>query len=55
MELIPNVSNIWVAKLYPQDPIYEYESELEAQQKAQELKASDATGRNYRVVPTSSM
>ena len=49
MQLIPHVDSIWVAHLKPEDPIYEYEEEWQAQNKAQELQASDTTGRKYRV------
>lgn len=50
MEFIPGNSTIWVARLKPEDPIYEYVDELEAQAKANELQAADPTGRAYRVV-----
>lgn len=49
MEYIPGNSTIWVAHLNPNDPIYEYDNEPEAQAKADELQASDPTGRLYRV------
>ena len=48
MEFIPGNSQIWVAQLNPSDPIYEYDNELEAQAKADELQAQDPTGRLYR-------
>ncbi len=41
---------IWVAQLTPNDPIYEYDNEPEAQAKANELQAADPSGRQYRVV-----
>ena len=41
---------IWVAQLTPDDPIYNYDTEAEAQAKADELQAADSTGRQYRVV-----
>jgi len=41
---------IWVAKLNPNDPIYEYDNFAEAQAKATELQEADPTGRQYRVV-----
>lgn len=50
MEFIPGNPMIWVAQLKPGDPIYEYNTEKEAQDKADELQASDPTGRKYRVV-----
>ena len=49
MEYIPGNPQIWVAKLNPEDPIYEYDNYAEAEAKAQELKQADATGRDYRV------
>jgi len=50
MQFIPGNSSIWVAHLEPGDPIYEYDNEPEAQAKADELQASDPTGRLYRVL-----
>jgi hypothetical protein len=41
-------STIWVARLNPDDPIYEYDNETEAQDKATELQSQDLTGRQYR-------
>lgn len=49
MEFIPGNPMIWVAQLNPEDPIYEYDNEPEAQAKADELQAEDPTGRLYRV------
>lgn len=49
MQFIPGNDSIWVAHLAPGDPIYEYDNELEAQTKADELQAADDTGRKYRV------
>jgi len=49
MEFIPGNSTIWVAHLTPEDPIYEYDNEPQAQAKADELQAADSTGRLYRV------
>lgn len=51
MEFIPGNDQIWVAHLNPNDPIYEYDNEPEAQAKADELQAQDPTGRLYRVMP----
>jgi ribosomal protein L16/L10AE len=48
-EFIPGNPQIWVAQLTPEDPIYEYDNESEAQAKADELQAADPTGRLYRV------
>jgi len=49
MQFIPDNDSIWVAHLNPEDPIYEYDNESEAQAKADELQAADLTGRKYRV------
>jgi hypothetical protein len=49
MQFIPGNDTIWVAHLTPEDPIYEYDNEPEAQAKADELQASDSSGRLYRV------
>ena len=48
MQFIPLNSSIWVAHLTPEDPIYQYDNEAEAQAKAEELQAADETGRQYR-------
>ena len=49
MQYIPGLDQIWVAQLTPEDPIYDYDNEAEAQAKAEELQAADETGRKYRV------
>jgi len=49
MQFIPGNSQIWVAHLNPDDPIYQYDNYPEAQAKADELQAADTTGREYRV------
>jgi hypothetical protein len=49
MQFIPGNDQIWVARLNPEDPIYQYDNETEAQAKADELQAADETGRQYRV------
>jgi hypothetical protein len=49
MQFIPLNDSIWVAHLTPEDPIYQYNNEAEAQAKAEELQAADETGRKYRV------
>jgi len=49
MQFIPDNDSIWVAHLNPEDPIYEYDNESEAQTKADELQVADLTGRKYRV------
>jgi len=50
MQFIPGSDQIWVARLNPNDPIYEYPTQEEAQLKADELKLADPTNRQYRVV-----
>jgi hypothetical protein len=50
MQFIPGNDQIWVARLNPEDPIYEYPTQEEAQAKADELQLADPTGRQYRVV-----
>jgi hypothetical protein len=50
MQFIPGNDQIWVARLNPEDPIYDYSSLEEADYKAQELEAADTTGRKYRAV-----
>jgi hypothetical protein len=49
MQFIPLNDSIWVAHLTPEDPIYQYDNEAEAQAKAEELQSADETGRKYRV------
>jgi len=49
MQFIPGNDSIWVAHLNPEDPIYQYDNEAEAQAKATELQDADETGRIYRV------
>ena len=53
MQFIPGSDSIWVAHLTPEDPIYNFPIETEAQAKAAELQAADETGRLYRVVDLS--
>ena len=49
-QYIPGLNQIWVARLTPEDPIYQYPTQEEADAKASELQAADPTGRQYRVV-----
>lgn len=49
-QFIPGNDQIWVQKLNPEDPTYEYDNEPEAQAKAEELQAADPSGRKYRAV-----
>ena len=53
MEFIPGNDQIWVARLSPDDPIYEYPTLIEAEAKAFELESADPTDRKYRVVQNS--
>jgi hypothetical protein len=50
MQFLPENDQIWVEKLNPNDPIYQYDDEAEAQAKATELQDADTTGRKYRVI-----
>ena len=49
MQFIPGNDSIWVARLTPEDPIYQYDNFADAQAKATELQDNDPTGRQYRV------
>ena len=53
MQFIPGNDSIWVARLNPDDPLYNYDSEAEAQAKATELQDADPTGRQYHVADLS--
>jgi hypothetical protein len=48
MQFLPGNDQIWVARLTPEDPIYQYDNEAETIAKAEELQAADPTGRSYR-------
>ena len=48
-QFVPGNDMIWVARLNPDDPIYEYDNYAEAQAKATELQDADTSGRQYRV------
>jgi hypothetical protein len=48
MEFVPGVSQIWVARLTPEDPIYEFDTLEECEAKAAELESQDTTGRKYK-------
>lgn len=50
MQFIPGSDQIWVARLNPNDPIYEYNNEADALAKAADLQNTDPTGRIYRVM-----
>jgi len=49
MQFIPGLDQIWVYQLTPESPIYEYNNEEEAINKANELQSLDSTGRQYKV------
>lgn len=49
MQFIPGNDNIWVEKLNPQDPVYEYDTLEEAEAKKLELEAADPT-RGFKIV-----
>jgi hypothetical protein len=48
MEFIPGLTQIWVARLQPEDPIYVFDNLEECEAKAAELQAADETGRLYK-------
>ena len=48
MEFIPGLSQIWVARLQPEDPIYTFDTLEECEAKAAELESQDETGRKYK-------
>lgn len=50
MQFVSGLDTIWVARLSPEDTIYEYDNLNEAQAKATELQDADQTGRQYRVI-----
>jgi hypothetical protein len=50
MQFIPGNDQIWVLKLNPNDPIYEYDNEIDAQNQANLLQSQDSTGRQYRII-----
>lgn len=52
-QLIPGNSQIWVSHLKPEDPVYEYDKDYEAMEKAVSLMQNDETGRKYKVVTLS--
>jgi hypothetical protein len=48
-QFIPGNNSIWVVQLTPEDEIFTFETEAEAQAKVDELTSSDTEGRTYRV------
>ena len=49
-QYIPGNSQIWVAQLTPEDPIYTYGTENEAWVQAIDLQNADSSGRLYRAI-----
>lgn len=49
MQFIPDNEQIWVQKLEINDPIWEFDTLEEAQQKMEELDSADTSGRKYRI------
>jgi len=47
------MSNVYSAKINDEDPIDIFDTEAEAQAKADDLKANDPSVRNYKVIPIS--
>lgn len=50
MQYIIGSSQIWVAQLNPEDPIYQYDTENEAWTQAINLQNADTSGRLYRAI-----
>jgi len=50
MQFIPGNDSIWVFQLTPNDHIYQYNNEVDAQMQSDALQAADTTGRQYRVI-----
>jgi hypothetical protein len=50
MQYIPGNSQIWVAQLTPEDPIYNYSDQNAAWVQAVNLQEADTTGRLYRAI-----
>jgi hypothetical protein len=48
MEFIPGLTQIWVARLQPEDPIYTFDTLEACEAKAAELESQDETGRKYK-------
>jgi hypothetical protein len=48
-QFIPGNDSIWVQQLTPEDEIFTFETEAEAQAKADELTSIDTEGRSYRI------
>lgn len=48
-QFIPGNNSIWVVQLTSEDTIFTFETEAEAQAKADELTSIDTEGRLYRI------
>lgn len=48
MQFIPSLDQIWVARLQPTDPIYEFDTYEECAAKAADLQSHDESGRQYK-------
>ncbi len=48
-QFIPGNDSIWVQQLTPEETIYSFETEAEAQAKADELNSIDTEGRSHRI------
>ena len=48
-QFIPGNDSIWVQQLTPEDTIFTFETEAEAQAKVDELISADTEGRSYKV------
>jgi len=48
MQYLPGLDQIWVARLHPEDPIYEFNTVEECAAKAAELQSQDSSGRQYK-------
>ena len=48
MEFLPGLTQIWVARLQPEDPIYTFDTLEACEAKAAELQSQDETGRLYK-------
>ena len=49
-QFIPGNDSIWVQQLTPEDEIFTFETEAEAQAKIAELDSTDADGRKHRFI-----
>ncbi len=49
-QFIPGNDSIWVQQLTPECTIYSFETEAEAQAKADELNSIDTEGRLHRII-----